>query len=58
VATLGGIIALLVIVGLAFLAGHVAQRKGRPFWLYLLAGLIVGPLALIAALVLPKRRLA
>lgn len=53
---IGGVIALLVIVGLAVLAARVAQRKGRPFWLYLLAGLIVGPLALIAALVLPKRR--
>jgi hypothetical protein len=46
---------MLVFVGLAVLAGRVAQRKGRPFWLYLVAGLIVGPLALIAALVLPKR---
>ena len=57
-ATVGGIIGLLVFVGPAVLAGRVAQRKGQPFWLYLLAGLIVGPLALIAALVLPKRRLA
>jgi len=47
-----------VFVGLAVLAGWIAQRKGRPFWLYLIAGLVVGPVALIVALVLARRRLA
>jgi predicted transporter len=59
-ATTGAIVAILVLafvyVGLAILAGKIAQRKGRPFRLYLLAGLILGPLVLLAALVLPKRR--
>jgi len=57
-ATAGAVLAVLVYVGLAVLAGWVAQRKGRPFWLYLIAGLVVGPFALIVALVLPRRRLA
>ncbi len=49
-----GVIVLLVLP--AYLAGRVAEHKGRPFWIYLLAGLVVGPLALIVALILPKRR--
>jgi hypothetical protein len=39
----------------AYLAGRVAAGKGRPFALYLAAGLIVGPIALVVALVLPGR---
>jgi hypothetical protein len=57
VATVGAVLAILAFLGLAYLAGRVASARGRPFWLYVVAGLIVGPLALIAALILPTRRL-
>jgi len=58
IADASGLLGLLVIVVLpAFLAGRVARGKGRPFWLYMLAGLVVGPLALLVALVLPRRGL-
>jgi ABC-type Mn2+/Zn2+ transport system permease subunit len=57
-ATVGGILGVIVLLVIpALLAGRIARRKDRPFWLYLVAGLLLGPLALIAALVLPKRRL-
>ena len=45
-----------VYVGQAYLAGRVADRKGRNFGLYVVAGLVVGPLVLLIALVLPRRR--
>lgn len=48
-----GVIAILVLP--AYLAGRVARRKGRPFALYLVAGLLLGPIVLIAALALPRR---
>jgi MFS family permease len=48
---------LLIIVLPAYLAGRVARRKGRTFGVYFAAGLIVGPLALLIALILPRRRL-
>jgi hypothetical protein len=48
--------AVTVFVGQAYLAGRVARRKGRPFWLYFAAALIVGPLALVGALLLPRHR--
>jgi hypothetical protein len=54
-----GLLGVLVIIVLpAYLAGRVARGKGRPFWLYLVAGLVVGPLALIIALLIPRRRSA
>jgi MFS family permease len=54
------LLALLVFYfGQAYFAGRVADRKGRSFSLYVVAALIVGPLVLIVALVLPRsRRLA
>jgi NADH:ubiquinone oxidoreductase subunit 6 (subunit J) len=50
------IFAVSVLLLIAVAAGEVANRKDRPFWLYFAAGLIVGPLALIGALLLPRRR--
>jgi hypothetical protein len=44
--------------GQAYLAGRVAAGKGRSFAVYVVAGLIIGPLVLLIALVLPRRRLA
>jgi hypothetical protein len=49
------VFALCVILVIAWGAGRVAQRKGRPFWLYFAAALLVGPLALLGALLLPRR---
>jgi MFS family permease len=48
--------AVCVIALQALLAGWIADRKGRPFWLYFAASLLVGPLALAGALLLPRRR--
>jgi hypothetical protein len=40
----------------ALLVGRLAQRKGRPFALYLIASLIVGwPFTLLAALIVRPR---
>jgi hypothetical protein len=47
----------LVILLPAYLAGRLARRKGRPFALYFVAGLVLGPLALLIALLLPRRRI-
>jgi hypothetical protein len=47
---------LLFWIGPAVLAGKVADRKGRSGAVYVVAGLLVGPLVLLAALVLPRRR--
>lgn len=57
------LVLLLVVLGVyfaqAYLAGRVADRKGRSFALYVIAALIVGPLVLVGALLLPRsRRLA
>jgi MFS family permease len=53
-------IILLVVVGLwlgqAILAGWLADYKGRQFWVYVVAALIVGPLVLLVALLLPRPR--
>jgi uncharacterized membrane protein YdcZ (DUF606 family) len=51
-----GLLGVVVIIVLpAFLAARIARCKGRPFWLYLVAGLLVGPLALLAAVLLRGR---
>jgi Kef-type K+ transport system membrane component KefB len=50
------VFAVSVILLVAFVAGEIAARKGRPFWLYFAAGLIVGPLAVLGALLLPRNR--
>jgi cobalamin synthase len=50
----GVLFVVMVILWQALLAGWVAEHKGRPFWLYALAGLVVGPLALLGALLLPR----
>ncbi len=43
-------------IGPALLAARIADRKGRSASVYLVAGLIVGPLVLLIALVLPRHR--
>jgi hypothetical protein len=56
-AALYGALGVLVIIVLpGYLAGRVARSKGRPFALYFCATLVIGPLALLIALVLPRRR--
>ncbi len=53
----GLLFGLLVLwIGPAVLAGKLADRKGRSLPVYVIAGLIVGPLILLIALVLPRRR--
>jgi Kef-type K+ transport system membrane component KefB len=56
VQVLGVLFAIVVLLAIATSTGRIASRKGRPFWLYFLAGLIVGPIALVGALLLPRRR--
>jgi hypothetical protein len=48
---------LALYFGQAYLAGRVAAPKGRSFVVYVVAGLIIGPLILLVALILPRRRL-
>jgi hypothetical protein len=49
------VLAILAIMVLpAFLSGRVARSKGRPFGLYFVAGLLLGPIVLIATLLLPR----
>jgi hypothetical protein len=55
---LGVIFAVCVVLLIATAAGSIAQRKGRTFWLYFAASLIVGPLALVSAFLLPRRRIS
>jgi hypothetical protein len=43
----GVLFAICVVLLIATAAGSIAQRKGRTFWLYFVAALIVGPLALL-----------
>jgi hypothetical protein len=54
-------LALFVVLGLwtaqAALAGYAATRRGRSFNAWTIAGLIVGPLAIALALLMPRRRL-
>jgi len=51
------IVALCVLwIGPAALAGSIAARKGRPYWLYVVAGLLLGPIVLIGAVLLPRKR--
>ena len=48
-------IALLLVLP-AYLAGRVAERKGRMFVLFFSSGMMLGPIVLVAALLLPRRR--
>jgi hypothetical protein len=54
-------VVLFAVLGLwtaqAALAGYAATRKGRSFNIWTLAGLIIGPIAIALALVVPPRRL-
>jgi hypothetical protein len=54
-------LALFAVLGLwtaqAALAGYAASRKGRSFNAWTIAGLIVGPAAIVLALLVPQRRL-
>jgi hypothetical protein len=43
--------------GQAVIAGYAATRRGRSFNVWTVAGLIVGPVAIVLALLLPQRRL-
>jgi hypothetical protein len=54
VAGLLGLIAFWI--GPAILGARIADRKGRNLSVYLIAGLIIGPLVLLVALILPRRR--
>ena len=56
VTVLSVLFAVSVILLIAVAAGSIAERKGRPYWLYFTASLFVGPLALVGALLLPRRR--
>jgi chromate transport protein ChrA len=53
------VVVLIVVIGLAggqaALAGWIASRKGRSFAVWFVGGLIVGPLVILCALVLPRR---
>jgi hypothetical protein len=55
----GVLVALLevVLIGSIYLAGRMAQRRGRSFrnWAWI-AGLLIGPLALPLLLLLPNLR--
>lgn len=51
---LGVLFAVCAVLLVATAAGSVARCKGRAFWLYFVAALIVGPLALLGALLLPR----
>jgi hypothetical protein len=49
---------LAIWIGPAILAGRIAERKGRSFAVYLIASLLIGwPISLLAALLVPRRRL-
>jgi hypothetical protein len=50
------LVVLAVWIGPAYLAGRVADRKGRSFGLYMVAGLLIGPLVLLGTLLLPRSR--
>lgn len=50
------LVVLAVWIGPAYLAGRVANRKGRRFGLYMVAGLLIGPLVLLGTLLLPRSR--
>ncbi len=52
----GVLFVVCVFLLIATAAGSIARRKGRPFWLYFAAALIAGPLALLVAILLPRRR--
>lgn len=41
----------------AALAGYAATRRGRSFNAWTVAGLLVGPIAIALALLMPRRRL-
>lgn len=51
------ILAILVFLLLpAYLSGRIARSKERSFGLYLGAGLLLGPIVLVATLLLPRHR--
>jgi hypothetical protein len=53
----GALGVLLLFVLPAFLTARLAARKGRPFWLYLVASLLIGwPIPLLAAIIVRKPR--
>jgi hypothetical protein len=45
---------LVIVIFPAYLSGRVARGKGRPFALYFVAGLLLGPIVLITTLLLPR----
>jgi hypothetical protein len=54
--TLGLFAVLALWTAQAALAGYAAARKGRSFNVWTVAGLFVGPIAIVLALVVPRRR--
>ena len=54
-------LALFAVLGLwtaqAAAAGYAATRRGRSFNAWTIAGLLIGPLTILLALLMPRRRL-
>lgn len=46
------VVSLLVLVGLAYLCGHVARNRGHAFAPFFVGGLLFWPLSLVLAFVL------
>jgi hypothetical protein len=53
--TLGLFAVLALWTAQATLAGYAAARRGRSFNAWTVAGLFVGPVAIVVALLLPRR---
>jgi hypothetical protein len=49
---------LLLMVGSIFLAGRIAERRGRSFRVWASIAAVIGPFALPAVFLLPNRRAA
>ncbi len=54
--TLGLFAVLALWTAQAVLAGYAAVRRGRSFNAWTVAGLFVGPVAIVLALLVPRRR--
>jgi hypothetical protein len=47
-------LALLVVVGSIYLAGRIAERRGRSFKIWAWIAAIIGPLAIPVAILVPE----
>ncbi len=56
-ATVYGLLGVLVLwLAPAIVVYRIAERRGRPGWVYLVASLVIGwPVPLLATLVLPRK---